>query len=132
VFEYLKPRNGPVVDGLESQEVVYAAHQPQYMPLRTLCADGKMGAVLSRWTLTDEQRAAIASGADIFLELSTFYQPLQPIRMAISDASGDMFADWFKVCLLNQSVRPAIATQEAQATHITEAVQIPTSEASHG
>jgi hypothetical protein len=104
MFEYLKPLDGPVVDGLESQEVVYAANQPQYIPLRTLCANGQMGAVLSRWTLSKEQREAVAAGADIFLELSTFHEPLQPIRMAISDASGSKFADWFKVCLLNQSL----------------------------
>lgn len=78
MFEYLKPRNAPVVDGLESQEVVYAENQPQYIPLRTLCANGEMGAVLSR--------EAVAAGADIFLELSTFHETLQPIRMAISDA----------------------------------------------
>jgi hypothetical protein len=132
VFEYLKPRNAPVVDGLESQEVVYAADQPQYIPLRTLRADGNMGALISRWTLTAEQRQAIAAGADIFLELSTFGDPLQPIRMSVSDASGEKFADWFKVCILNQSVRPAIEPRKAQATHSPEAVQIPTSEAKNG
>jgi hypothetical protein len=105
MFEYLNPLDGHVVDGLESQEVVYAADQPQYIPLRTLCADGEMGAVLSRWTLTEEQRKAVAAGSDIFLELSTFHQPLQPIRMAISDATGDKFADWFKVCILNQPLQ---------------------------
>lgn len=109
MFEYLKPRNAPVVDGLQTQEIVYAENQPQYIPLRTLCADGPMGAVLSRWTLTDEQRQAVAAGADIFLELSTFHQPLQPIRMSISDASGNKFADWFKVCILNQSLEPKVA-----------------------
>jgi len=106
MFEYLKPRNGPVVDGLESQEVVYAADQPQYIPLRTLRANGHMGGVISRWTLTPEQRKAVANGADIFLELSTFHEPLQPIRMVVSDTSGDRFVDWFKVCILNQSVEP--------------------------
>jgi hypothetical protein len=104
MFEYLKPRNGPVVDGLESQEVVYAANQPEYIPLRSLRADGRMGAVISRWTLTPEQRRAVAEGADVFLELSTFNQPLQPIRMSVSDTKGSKFADWFKVCILNQAV----------------------------
>jgi hypothetical protein len=92
MFDYLKPRDGAVVDGLESKEVVYAADQPQYIPLRTLKADGRMGDVISRWTLTEEQRKAVAAGADVFLELSTFNGPLQTIRMAISDASGDRFA----------------------------------------
>ena len=89
MFEYLSPRNGPVIDGLESKEVVYAKDQPEYIPLRTLKSDGSMGAVISRWTLTPEQRKAVADGADIFLELSTFHNPLQPIRMAISDGNVD-------------------------------------------
>lgn len=100
MFEFLKPRNGPVVDRLQGKEQISGNN----IPLRTLRADGQMGAVISRWTLTDEQRKAIAAGADIFLELSTFNQPLQPIRMAVSDASGDKFAEWFQVCLLNQAV----------------------------
>ena len=111
MYEYLKPLNGPVVAALESQETVYAADQTQYIHLRTLRADGPMGGVISRWTLTPEQRKAVADGADVFLELSTGYNihtgrqnPLQPIRMVVSDASGDRFADWFKVCILNQGL----------------------------
>lgn len=112
MFDYLKPRDGAVVDGLENQETVYAKNQPQYIPLRTLTANGEMGSVISRWTLTPDQRLAIANGADIFLEMSTFHQPLQPIRIAVSDASGDKFSDWFKVCLLHQSVQPKLTPQE--------------------
>lgn len=93
MFDYLSPKNGPVIEGLESKEVVYARDQPEYIPLRTLKSDGPMGAVISRWTLTSEQRKAVADGADIFLELSTFHHPLQPIRMAISDGRVDCPAD---------------------------------------
>lgn len=100
MFDYLQPRNGPVVDGMEAQEVVYAKDQPQYIPLRALVSDGPMGAVISRWTLTADQRKAVAEGADIFLESNTFHQPLQPIRMAISD--GKLDNDWIRVCLLGQ------------------------------
>jgi hypothetical protein len=89
MFDYLSPKDGPVIDGLESQEVVYAKDQPEYIPLRTLKSDGPMGAVISRWTLTQEQRIAVVNGADIFLELSTFGNPLQPIRMAVSDGKMD-------------------------------------------
>jgi len=113
MFDYLSPKDGPVVDGLESQETVYAANQPEYIPLRTLKSSGPMGGVLSRWTLTPEQRKAVAEGADIFLELSAFHGPLQPIRMAISDTSGSKFADWFKVCLLDQPVNtPALSAEQ--------------------
>ena len=93
MFDYLSPKNGPVIDGLESKKVVYARDQPEYIPLRTLKSDGPMGAVVSRWTLTAEQRKLVADGADIFLELSTFNNPLQPIRMAIGDGKVDCPAD---------------------------------------
>lgn len=86
MFDYLSPKDGPVIDGMERQEIVYAKNQPEYIPLRTLCnSDDQMCGVVSRWSLTDRQRKLIADGADIFLELSTFHQPLQPIRMAIGD-----------------------------------------------
>jgi len=96
MLDYLSPRNGPVIDGLESQEVVYAKDQPEYIPLRTLKSKSPQGAVLSRWTLTPEQRKAVAEGADIFLELLTFHDPLQPIRVAIGN--GDLDTAWIDTC----------------------------------
>jgi hypothetical protein len=104
MFDYLQPRNGPVVDGLEDQEVVYAKKSLEYAPLRTLVSSGRMGGVISRWTLTPEQRKAVAEGADIYLELSTFHQLLQPIRMAVSD--GKLDPGWVKMCLLSQRLTP--------------------------
>jgi hypothetical protein len=83
-WEYLQPADRPVVDGLEKHEVVYAKDQPEYIPLRCLRANTAMREVLSRWTLTPEQRQMVAEGADIFLELSTFGYPLQPIRIQVS------------------------------------------------
>lgn len=110
MFEYLKPKDGPVFDGLEAQEVVYAADQPQYIPLRTLVSAGSERKVISRWTLTPEQRAAIAAGADIFLELWTFGGPLHPIRMMVSDdktqAGEPLNRDWVRACLLDQWPQP--------------------------
>jgi hypothetical protein len=82
-FDFLQPADGPVVEGMEEVEVVYAANQPPYRPLRTLPSNGPERKVLSRWTLTDEQRAQVLRGADVFLELMTFGTPLQPIRMGI-------------------------------------------------
>ena len=104
MLDYLQPRDGPVVDGLASHEVVYAKDQPEYNPLRTLRSDGPMGRVISRWTLTPEQRKAVAEGADVFLELSTFHKPLQPIRIAVSD--GNLDPCWFRIALLNHSLTP--------------------------
>lgn len=104
MFSYLKPKDGPVFDGLENDEVVYAANQPQYIPLRTLVSSGPERRVLSRWTFTPEQRKAIADGADIFLQLLTFGDPLQPIAIAVTDDTTNdgqpIDRDWIKACLL--------------------------------
>src|SRR5208282_4390319 len=94
MFEYLSPKDGPVIDGLESREVMYAKDQPEYIPLRTLKDYGNpMVPVVSRWTLTPEQRKLVADGADIFLELSTFGAPLTPIRMGIGDGKSECPTD---------------------------------------
>ena len=94
MISYLKPKDGPVIDGLEQKEVIYAEHQPQYIPLRTLVSDSRDRRVLSRWQPTQEQREEIAKGADIYLQLLTFGQPLQPILLFISDGSWE---DWEKI-----------------------------------
>ncbi len=108
MFDYLTPKDGPVFAGLEHKEVVYAKDQPRYIPLRTLVSVGPDRRVLSRWTFTDSQREAIAKGADIFLELSTFGQPLQPIRMIVSDGKTTdgcpMSTDWAQACLLDETL----------------------------
>lgn len=88
LLDYLSPKDGPVIAGMESDEVVYAENQPEYKPLRALISGDEEHRVTSRWTLTPEQRIAVANGADIFLELMTFGQPLQPICMAIGTESG--------------------------------------------
>lgn len=102
MFDYLKPKDGAVFAGLEQKEIVYAENQPEYIPLRALVSSGYDRRVISRWTLTEEQRKAILNGADIYLELSTFGQPLQPIRMMISDDKLD--PNWVRVCLLDEAV----------------------------
>jgi len=91
MFEYLQPADRPVIDGLEQHEIVMAKNQPEYTPLRVL--PGNEGERLSRWTLTAEQREAVAAGADIFLELLTFGAPMQPIRVAVSENPNP---DFFK------------------------------------
>jgi hypothetical protein len=105
MLEYLQPYDGPVFEGLEAREVVYAKDQPQYIPLRTLVGEAPDRKATSRWTLTPEQRKAIADGADIFLTLSTFGHPLQPIQMFVSDDRQENGAthisrSWLKMLLL--------------------------------
>jgi hypothetical protein len=75
----ISPRTGAV-------ELVLAKDQPQYIPLpAALYHDSSTGSVelVTRWTLTDEERLAVAEGADIFLGTLTFDQPYQPVRMQV-------------------------------------------------
>jgi hypothetical protein len=85
MLTFIEPADRPVVEGLEAHEVVYAKNQPEYNPLRVIRSSDKSCRVLSRWTLTPQQRAEVMGGADIYLELSTFKHPLQPVRMAVGD-----------------------------------------------
>ena len=83
-FHYLRAAEH-VSEELKQFEVRYAEEQPEYIPLAVLRSQDRRGKVMSRWPLTDGQRKAIAAGADIYLELLTFHEPLQPIVMFITD-----------------------------------------------
>lgn len=98
MFEYLQPADRPVIDGLEKHEIVMAKDQPEYNPLRCLLGNTPEGERLSRWTLTEDQRKAVANGADIFLELLTFNRPMNPIRLAVSDnPNPDFFRQGYRL-----------------------------------
>lgn len=59
--------------------VTYAKDQPQYQPLPVARLQGKEGRLISRWSLTDEERQRIAAGEDLYIEVLTFGEPLQPL-----------------------------------------------------
>jgi len=111
MFDYLSSSIGPVVDGLEEYEKIYALEQGCYIPLRTLPgrvrdplptrlttlpAENSYSAI-TRWELTPAQRQAIAEGADVFLEVVHFGGPLAPVRMAIGKQENDvaLWNEWF-------------------------------------
>jgi hypothetical protein len=96
VFDYLSASIGPVVEGLEDFEKIYALEQAEYIPLRTLPGENGFSAI-TRWELTDKQREAIANGADVFLEVIHFGGPLAPVRMAIGKQENDpkLWNEWF-------------------------------------
>lgn len=97
MFGFVTPYAGPVVAGLEQFETVYAKDQPQYNPLRTL--PGRAGnSAIARFHFTDEQRKAIAEGADVYLELLHFRGPLAPSCMIVMSepADSDMFRAWWR------------------------------------
>ncbi len=73
-----------LAEEFQSREVIFAKDQPQYLPLPVHKTPD--GVILSRWHLSDEERKAVIAGADIWLYVWTFNQPLQPIRMEVAEA----------------------------------------------
>jgi hypothetical protein len=102
-FDYLAPTIGPVVDGLEEREKIYALEQGEYLPLRTLPGENGASAIY-RCELTSEQRQMVADGADVLVEIVHFGGPLAPSRVMILNQqnlqdgeSKDNLARWFSV-----------------------------------
>lgn len=84
----------PVAPRVGFPEIMLAEEQEEYL---TCCVaqvtynDGSR-ALMTRWRLSDEERAKIADGEDIYLSLHTFGQPMQPITLEIGRpewATGD-------------------------------------------
>jgi hypothetical protein len=78
----MQPVSPVITEEFVASEVVFAKDQPQYNPLPVIRRPD--GVLLSRWKLTDEEREAIAAGADILLFNCTFNQPLQPVKIEVS------------------------------------------------
>jgi hypothetical protein len=71
---------------VEGTHVVYAAGQPEYQPLPAWKhADGRL---VTRWHFSWKERLRLLFGRDLFLEVMTFNQPLQPIYPSL---------DWFEI-----------------------------------
>lgn len=81
-FDYLKPAQEAVVDGLEDHEKIFALDQAQYLPLRTLPAMNGQSAIY-QCGLTPAQRQMIADGADVLVEIAHFGGPLAPSRVML-------------------------------------------------
>lgn len=67
----------PVVDGVAHLQL--GAGQPQYDVLPAVRADGPAGELVTRWELSDEDRARIAAGGSVYLHILTFGHPVQPV-----------------------------------------------------
>lgn len=64
----------------DGANVVYGAEQPEYIPLPAQ-RNPKTGVVLSCWKLTPQELKKIQETGVIWVEMLTFNQPLQPIRL---------------------------------------------------
>lgn len=79
------------IRGHEQDEVTLARGQRFYneIPALQLLFDGgpdfgsNVAGILTRWRPSDEERAALAAGADIWIETMTFGDPLQPLRISV-------------------------------------------------
>lgn len=85
----MEPISPVLTPEFSPHEIVFAKDQPQYKPLPALVS--KTGVVLTRWHLTDSERDAVLSGADILLSISTFGNPLQPVRIQLVECEQDLF-----------------------------------------
>jgi len=61
----------------------YAESQPEYLTLPVHKTDG--GRVTSCWKLSFFERVRVALAGKIYLQVMTFNQPLQPLRMSVSN-----------------------------------------------
>lgn len=73
----------PVMPGSEPIEVVLGKGQPEYEPLPAVYLDTVTCPMITRWRLSDEERKAIAEGADVVLQQLTFRNPFQPVNLQI-------------------------------------------------
>jgi hypothetical protein len=77
----------PVVEGLEGYEIRLggeSAGQPEYTELAALRSPE--GILLMRWSLTEEERKAIAAGQDLYFSVLTFNHRFQPVKMEVGQA----------------------------------------------
>jgi hypothetical protein len=62
--------------------VVIAKNQPQYHPLPALVLDD--GGVISRWKLNLIERLKVLCTGNVYLELLTFHNPVQPQHLTVN------------------------------------------------
>lgn len=74
----MKPAS-PVIPG--QPEVVYAKNQPQYNPLPSI--KQRDGCVITRWAMSWRERFKVLLTGSVYLEVMTFNQPLQPLKMSV-------------------------------------------------
>ncbi len=84
----MEPTSPVLTEEFVPLEIVYAKDQPQYRPLPAI--RNPAGVVLTRWKLTDEEREAIQTGADILFLVHTYNAPLQPLLPSVITCDRDL------------------------------------------
>ena len=73
----------PVMPGSEAIEIVIGKDQPEYVPLPAVYLNARTVPMLTRWRFTEQERAAIAAGADVVMTQLTFGLPFQPVHLQV-------------------------------------------------
>ena len=82
-MEIVDPRVDPALVPEGSKAIVIAEHQAQYRDLPSIRTPN--GQVITRWTLSAEERAAIVRGEDIYVtllsdgEINPFFVTVGPV-----------------------------------------------------
>ena len=71
----------PVIPGKALKEIVFAKHQPEYIPLPAIRAADPTGTVTTRWHLSWRERFQILFHGDLWLQMFTFHKLLQPVKL---------------------------------------------------
>ena len=71
----------PVVPRSDLPEQVFAKDQPGYIPLPAHV--GPDGTVTTRWRLSFIERLTVLIGGSIWLQVLTFDEPLQPVKLMV-------------------------------------------------
>lgn len=73
----------PVMPGSEAIEIVLGKNQKQYIPLPAVYLEMDCRPMVTRWRFSDEEREAIARGADLVTQQLTFKENFQPINYQV-------------------------------------------------
>lgn len=72
----------PVVRGAEAFEVTFAKNQHPYLPLPAVPTDDG-NRYITRWRMTWRERIKALVYGDVYLWISTFGRPLQPVALTV-------------------------------------------------
>lgn len=80
----------PVIKGYE--EVVYAKDQPEYLSLPAIRQSD--GCIVTRWQMSWYERIKTLLTGSIYLEVLTFNNPLQPLKMSVDAPEIENTDQW--------------------------------------
>jgi len=75
----------PVSPNTGAPELTFAADQPQYIPVSVAVYDYPplSRGLLTRWSLTPEERTRVANGEDIYVMQLNFSTPMTPLKVTV-------------------------------------------------